>query len=134
MRFVIIDYSKDFQKNKAAQIISPKRNGKFIQVRKATVEYLVLSPKESSVYHSDIAERFLTEKGIAGRYNDKGDLYEISDPGWKITGGGFWSIDENEKIIQFFGSSRSYGKFDRRGLRDKLIRANGFLQYTISVE
>lgn len=134
MSFVFIDYSNDLKSKKTSPVISPKRNGKFIQVRRDTDEYLVLSPKASSLYHANIAEKFLHEKGIQGRYNAKGDLYEISDPGWDIKGGGLWSIDDQEKTLHLFGSSKSYGKYDRRGLKDKIVMANGFLHYTITIE
>lgn len=134
MSFVFIDYSNDLKSKKTSPVISPNRNGKFIQVRRETDEYFVLSPKASSLYHANIAERFLHEKGIQGRYNAKGDLYEIYDPGWEIKGGGLWSIDDQEKTLHLFGSSKSYGKYDRRGLKDRLHSLKHFFDYKIIID
>lgn len=134
MKFFFIDYSSDFYKQKKKKAIPPKRPGKFIQIRQPDEEYLVLSPKESCVYHAEIADRFFTEKGINGRYNEKGDCYEISEPGWEITGGGLWSLDEHEKTIHFFGSSQSYGRYDRRGLKDRLHSLKHFFDYKIIID
>ncbi len=134
IKFILKDYSKAYFKTTAKKDIPQKRTGKFIQTRKADTEYLVLAPKELKVYHANIVERFFMENGIKGKYNKKHDYYKIDDPDWEIVGGGTWKINEKDKTLLLSGSSKVYGKFDRRGIREKILGVKGFSDYEIKIE
>ncbi len=134
MKFFLIDYSELFYKTTAKKKIPRKRAGKFVQLRNNDMEYLLLSPKDFAVYHANIVERFCTEKGIAGTYNIKRDHFEINEPHWEIVGGGIWTINEKEKSLDFSGGSLAYGKFDRRGLREKVLSLKGMSDYIVKTD
>ena len=54
----------------------PQRHGgKFVQISYETndTEYLILSPKDLSIYHANIVERFCAQNGIEGSYNGRKD-------------------------------------------------------------
>jgi hypothetical protein len=134
MGFVLIDYSELHYASLKSNKVPPKRTGKFIQIRHFETEYLLLSPIELSPYHANIAGRFFSREHIKGRFNKKQDHFEVLDPEWEVVGGGMWSINEKEKLLGLSGSSQAYGKYDRRGLREKILGVNGFEGYCVSAE
>jgi hypothetical protein len=129
MRFKLVDYSQGFY----GERVPCERRGKFIQVRNANKEYLVLAPGELCQYHANIAERFFEDMGIAGVYNDKRDSFRIEHPAWTIVGGGSWSADDSKLRLKLSGQSLAYGRFDRKGLARRLQKTDGFSAYTIEV-
>lgn len=113
-----------------------KRGGKFVQIinHSTSNEYLVLSPRELSVYHANIVERFCALQGaIQGSYNAKRDFFEIYDPAWKVVGGGMWAIDDEEKTLTLGGASQMYGAFDEVGLKQKIQMAAVLSGYTVLI-
>jgi hypothetical protein len=123
MSFTFIDYSATYFTAIAKQPIPAKRSGKFVQIinHPTNDEYLVLSPRELSVYHANIVERFCALNGaIQGSYNAKSDYFEIHDPDWEVIGGGMWELDEEEKTLSLAGASKMYGEFDGAGLKQKI--------------
>lgn len=132
--FTLIDYSEMFFKKSAAKRIPAKRSGKFVQLRNKNTEYLVLSPKELFGYHANIVERFFTEKGIRGTFNKKRDYYAVTDSGWDIVGGGAWTVDDKDKQFKLSGSSAAYGRYDRRGLRERILGVKKFLEYDVEIK
>ena len=134
MSFVLIDYSDTHFESLQKKSVPHKRTGKFVQIRHYDTEYLLLSPIELSTYHANIAERFFSQKDIKGRFNRKRDQFEALDPEWKVVGGGTWSINERDKTLELSGSSQAYGKYDRRGLREKIFRVKHLECYQVKVE
>jgi hypothetical protein len=118
--FIFLDCSEIYYRAIGKKSVPDKRLGKFVQIRNNDTEYLVLSPKGQSVYHANIVERFFTKRKIGGDYNRKGDYYEISEDGWEVTGGGIWAINESDRLLHLSGSSQAYGRYDRRGLRERI--------------
>ncbi len=134
MRFVLTDYSHFYYATLSRTDLPARRQGKFIQIRGDQIEYFLLSPRELSAYHANIAERFFAGKAIDGRYNGKRDHYEISAPGWKIIGGGMWAINDRERILYLSGSSQAYGRFDQQGLREKILSIREMAGYTVRID
>jgi hypothetical protein len=123
MSFKFIDYSATYFTTIAKKPIPSKRGGKFVQIinHATNDEYLVLSPKELSVYHANIVERFCLLNGnIPGSHNAKKDFFEIQNTDWQVIGGGFWSIDEKTKTLTLGGESKMYGAFDRFNVKSKI--------------
>jgi hypothetical protein len=134
MKFKIIDYSDIYFKTISKTDVPSKRGGNFIQIMDEDTEYLVLSPAGLSSFHANIAERFCLLKGIEGAYTTKRmDKYEIYDPEWIIIGGGKWVIDEKEKRFHLFAESGTYGKFDSRGLRKKILATERLVGYEVKI-
>lgn len=132
--FKLIDYSEEHFMSSGKKHLPEKRAGKFLQIRHKDSEYLVFSPGELSKYHADIAERFFARKGINGSYNRKRDYYEISDPEWEIAGGGLWKMDADNRTLHLSGSSQAYGRYDRRGLKERILALKGMSGYLLEIE
>ena len=136
MSFTFIDYSSTYFTAIAKQPIPAKRSGKFVQIinHATNDEFLVLSPKELSVFHANIVERFCALQGaIPGAYNAKRDYFKIHDPAWEVIGGGMWEIDEEEKTLSLGGESQMYGAFDEVGLKQKIKMSAVLSGYVVSI-
>lgn len=137
MNFHFIDYSEVYFKTIAKKPIPSQRGGKFVQiVNHATGdEYLVLSPKELSIYHANIVERFCLLNGnIQGSYNAKKDFFEIQYPDWEVIGGGVWAINEKKKTLTLGGESKMYGRFDRSDMRRKIATSASMALNAITID
>jgi hypothetical protein len=118
-KVVVVDYSH-INPSGATQTPQAKRSGKFVQMRHGETEYLVFSPREVSPYHADILERFCRERFIDGAYEDGRKRFSIHDAEWVVLGGGKFEIDEAEGYIRLYDNSMAYGRFDERGLKEKV--------------
>lgn len=136
MNLSLIDYSEHYF-TKIKKIDMPtKRSGKFIQIQNEAEqrEYLVLSPRELSVYHANVVERFCLIHGIEGSYDDKKDYFEIHDHAWTVIGGGIWAINEISKTVTLSGLSQRYGPFEVKGLKEKLSSSVLVSGYGITID
>jgi hypothetical protein len=137
MTFLLIDYSELYFTKVKKSGMPAKRSGKFIQIQNDDEqrEYLVLSPRELSVYHANVVERFCLMQGIGGSYiSEKKQYFEIHDPAWTIIGGGVWAINEMIKTLTLSGMSQGYRAFDARGLKEKLSSSPLASGYTIRID
>jgi hypothetical protein len=118
MRLEVMDYSHKHFSSPPRQ-----RRGKFIQVLSEGSEYIVMSPKEQSAFHANIAELFFSSRGLRGSYNHKRDNYSIDHPGWSILGGGYWELDEDKGVLKLSGLSMAYGRFRDSGLARRMEKS-----------
>lgn len=132
--FILLDYSEIYYGAIRKASLPDKRLGKFVQIRNNGTEYIVLSPKGLSVYHAHIVELFFTERKIRGDYNRKGDHYRIYENGWEVLGGGMWAINETDRLLHLSGSSQAYGRYERRGLREKIEALREMCGYRIVID
>ncbi len=130
MTFRLLHYSSIHY----GRTVPEQRNGKFIQVRHDDTEFLVLSPRDLTAYHANIAERFFSEQGVAGSTNAHRTDFRSQDAEWEIVGGGSWEQDESARTLRLFGSSQAYGQFDRRGLAERIGQIPEFRDYRLTVE
>jgi hypothetical protein len=134
VKFTIIDYS-DVYYTQSEKARKPKRiYGKFVQMRHEGMEYLLFSPKEYSKYHADIVKTYCQEKGIGGIYNGQAKRFDIDDPSWDILGGGKFEMDKEKKVIRFFDNSMAYGRFEERGLKEKILSVKRMSGYRVEIE
>jgi len=126
-----IDLSHESQECATGNAPPPSHEGKFVQIRNDTDEYLVFAPKGLCKYHSHIVETFASLQNIDIRENDKGDTVYFVDSMWEIVGGGKMKIDRNNRSIELGGLSQAYGPFDTAGLKSRLTPS--FEGYTINV-
>lgn len=131
MKVLFIDYAEAYYSGAAG--MPERRSGKFVQIRNGPVEYLVFSPKELTPYHAGIVERFCREKGLTGSYDAKSKRFDIEEPGWAVAGGGKFELDGKEKVIRFYDDSMAYGRFDPKGLKDKIRSIGRFSAYTVQI-
>jgi hypothetical protein len=131
MTFELIDYSPLYYTEIAKTDVPPIIIGKFVQIRNESMEYLVFSPKDFTKYHANIVERFCLDKGLEGSYDPDGKRYDIYDREWDIVGGGKFEIDTTKQTIRLFDDSMAYGKFDSRGLPEKVSSIRAYSGYAI---
>lgn len=135
MDFELIDYSAAYFTEIKKVEIPRKRTGKFVQIfnEAADKEYLVLSPKELSIYHANIVERFFTIRKLKGAYNSRKDYFTIQEDDWNIAGGGFWVIDEDKKTLELSGTSKAYGPFEADGLKRRILKSGKLPGFSVFV-
>ncbi len=131
MNIELIDYTQLYYTAIAKTGVPPVIAGKFVQIRNESSEYLVLSPTEFTKYHANIVERFCLDKGIEGSYDAEKKRYNIYDQEWNIVGGGKFELDAIKRTIRFYDDSMAYGKFDSRGLPEKLRYFPAFSGYAV---
>lgn len=131
MNTVIVDYSEIYYSGKGS--IPERYSGKFVQIRHNDTEYILFSPTELIKYHADIVERFCLERKISGHYNKDKKSFDIDDPAWFIVGGGKFDWDKKGKIIRLYDDSMAYGKFDEKGLKER-IKKGKLSDYEIQIE
>jgi hypothetical protein len=133
MATVLIDYTRLYYTAIAKTQIPPVTSGKFVQIRNGSTDYLVLSPKDFTKYHANIVERFCFDNGVKGSYDRERKRYDIYDQEWVITGGGKYQLDKKEKVIRLYDESMAYGKFDPRGLREKIPAQPELSGFTVQI-
>lgn len=129
-----MDYSKLYFLNLAGAQIPDRFSGKFVQIWHGDREYFVLSPKEFKKYHANIVELFSKDRGLAGAYDSEQKHFDIFEPEWKIIGGGKFEIDRKERILRLYDDSMAYGRFNDKGLAERLSGTEEFLGFRILIE
>jgi hypothetical protein len=134
MQIICIDYSEIYYSEIAKIPVPDRLTGKFVQVRHNNTEYLIFSPKEFTPYHADLVKRFCKEKGLKGSLDRTSKYFEISDPAWVVVGGGKYEVDKKKKFIRLHDNSMAYGRFDRRGLKAKVLSMEFASDYVVVIE
>lgn len=132
MNMVLVDYSDVYYSGKT-ESVPDKIAGKFVQIRNKQTEYLVFSTKELALYHANIVERFCLDRGLKGAYAGEEKRFDIREPGWIIVGGGKFDIDKSSKQIRLFDNSLAYGRFDSKGLAEKIKSIEKFSDYQVMI-
>jgi hypothetical protein len=134
MKVIYRDYSRIYYREIGAALPDTMA-GKFVQiVNSSGDEYLVFSPKEVSRFHADIVARFCAEHGIPGVYDNTHKRFDIHAPAWTVIGGGKFETDKRKKQLRLYDDSLAYGKFDREGLKEKILSLAAFSRYTVRFE
>jgi len=134
LNVILIDYSEIYYSSVAKTDRPDKLTGKFVQIKNNNTEYLIFSPKELTPYHADLVERFCLETGLNGSYNTEGKRFDIHDPAWVIVGGGKFEIDKTGKYIRLYDNSMAYGRFDSKGLKEKILLIDEMSDYKVQIE
>jgi len=135
LSLIVIDYSPDYYAQKKLALPS-LRQGKFVLIRNAntTTRYTVFAPLEMANYHANIVERFCQAQNIAGRYNNKRDVFEVWDEHWQVVGGGRWRLDTERNTLAIFATSMAYGSLDLPSLAAELSAIQAFNGVRVGVE
>jgi hypothetical protein len=134
MRIIFIDYSETYYRDIAGTDMPERYAGKFVQIRKGSEEYLVFSPKEFTRFHADIVRSFCTEREIPGVFNSQSKSFDIHDTSWVVAGGGKFEIDREKKLLRLYDNSMAYGRFERRGLKEKILAIAKLSDYRVRIE
>lgn len=134
MKMVFVDYSGLHDPGRANTSAPDKKNGKFVQIRKGDTEYLVFSSKELAPYHAQIVEHFCLERGIRGTHEVEGKKFSIHDSDWVVVGGGKYETDKEHRYIRLYDDSVAYGKFDGKGLKEKIHTISELRGFEVRIE
>ena len=96
--------------------------GKFIQFTLRGREYLVFAPRELHQFHNQILAHFLADRNIPHRWIDDQTL-DIQASDFSIMGGGKFRVNTKAKILKLWDNFQAYGRFDERGLTEKIATA-----------
>lgn len=131
MEFMIKDNSAQFYRG----ALPEERGGKFVQLTKGSLQVVAFSPMKLHPYHANIAEAFLRSQGVfKGSYNAKRDHFYPDSTGWRILGGGIWSLSEKKGELLMGGASQAYGPFVPEGLAKAVGSSEAFKGYKVVVE
>lgn len=133
LKIIYIDYAQIYYKERKKRFAN-NYSGKFVQMRNNFTEYLVFSPKEFTRYHADIIERFCLDREIPGVHDKKNKRFDIIDIAWNVIGGGKFEINTKKKYLKLYGDSMAYGRYDRRGIKEKLLSIEELADYTVDIE
>jgi hypothetical protein len=133
VKTVFVDYSELYYSADKHASLPDKWSGKFVQIRRGGVEYLVFSPTGLTAYHTDIVERFCRDRDVDGIYNTAKKRFDIHDPSWVVAGGGKFELDRRGKRLRLYDNSMAYGKFDSRGLREKILQVGMLKDYAVQI-
>jgi hypothetical protein len=120
MQLRFVDYCPLYFKELREQPVPPHREGKFVVLRNRATRYTVFSPRQLSIYHANIVERFLWGQGIPGQYNAKRDVFTFDAPEWHVEGGAHWERDDDQGVLRLHGGSHAYGGLDLAPLAAEL--------------
>ncbi len=135
MHSSFIDYTRHYYEIVAREPLPTMRTGKFVQLWLGDdQEFIIVAPKELAIYHANIVDRFLTERGVAGEYNAKADVYYHRDKAWTILGGGRFELNDKTRTLRLFSQSLAYGPFEQPGLADRLTNCPQLANYRLSLE
>ncbi len=133
-KIIYVNYASIYYPDIAGIAEPGQYKGKFVQIRKSGTEYLVFSPKEFTRFHADIVESFCGEHDIPGIYKSENKIFKILDPLWSVIGGGKFEIDREKKHLRIYDNSMAYGKFEGKGLREKILSVSQFSDYKVQIE
>lgn len=96
--------------------------GKFLQLRLATRDCILLATATECRYHNQILARFLSEQAIPHRWEGAENLV-VDHPELAVTGGGRFHLDPTRQILRVWDESSVYGRFDPLRLAAQLAAA-----------
>lgn len=96
--------------------------GKFLQLTLHGREYLLFAPRALHQYHNQILAHFLEDQGLAHRWLDRETL-RVEAPELRVIGGGRYRVDTRAGTLALWDNSQAYGRFDERGLAQKIAAA-----------
>ena len=102
--------------------VTARIEGKFVQLRLKNEEYLVFAEAGLHRFHNQILAQFLTDRGLPHRWRDDQTL-EVDLPEFAVSGGGRFRADPETRTLELWNSSQAYGRFEERGLPEKIAAA-----------
>lgn len=114
-----------------------EETGKFVVLLQDKTVHLVLSPVTLTPYHADIVYRYLQIEG-RGKVETSGNGHcRIVSRGWKIHGGGHFTLQHWLHHMILHGKSTAFGKYDQALLdlhADALPDRLGLSSYTLELK
>ena len=107
---------------------------KYIVIRCSASDRFVFGSVIRFPYHANLIDKFCHLNDIAGGWEKRPDLYAIFDLSCNVLGGGWLEYQPDGNLINLYGASTAYGRFDHQAASHMLAgdrRFSGY-QYVIS--
>lgn len=117
-----------------ASATAAEEEGKFVVLAKGKSVHLVLSPVSLTPYHANIVYEYL-HVGGRGEVEAVGSGgCRILTPGWKVHGGGYYTVQHWLHHVILHGKSTAFGKYELKLLgprADEIPRGLSLEAYTL---
>ena len=90
---------------------------KMIVIAVSGTIHLVFGPVNEFGYHANLVDRFCSQRDLAAAWVRKPDIVEVLEQDVQIRGGGWMKIDKSKSLIEIYGRSTAYGRFDKEQLK-----------------
>jgi len=114
---VVVDFSDGSEIPDAGEAHDKPLVCKMMIIAIAGTAHLVFGPVSEFGYHADLVDRFCSQRDIAAAWVRKPDIVEILQQDVQIRGGGWMKIDRSKSLIEIYGRSTAYGRFDKKLLK-----------------
>ncbi|MEO7426057.1 MAG: hypothetical protein ABI036_12785 [Fibrobacteria bacterium] len=91
-----------------------EEDGKFVLLTKGKGVHLVLSPVSLTPYHANIVYQYLQVEGRGEVEAVSSSGCRILSKGWKVHGGGYFTLQHWLHHLVFHGKSTAFGKYDQK--------------------
>jgi hypothetical protein len=111
-----------------------EEDGKFVLLTKGKGVHLVLSPVSLTPYHANIVYQYLQVEGRGEVEAVSSSGCRILSKGWKVHGGGYFTLQHWLRHLDFHGKSTAFGKYDQKLLgphADGIAEGLGLGGYTL---
>ena len=117
METAIVDFSDGSEISAVGEAHDKPLVCKMMVIAVSETIHLVLGPVSEFGYHADLVDRFCSQRDIAAAWVRKPDIVEILQQDVQIRGGGWMKIDRSNSLIEIYGGSTAYGRFDKEMLK-----------------
>ncbi len=100
----------------------PPVEGKFLQLIWRGREYILFSARDLHRFHNEILGRFVADHDIEHHWLDNQAL-QLDAADLTVIGGGRFRSDTAARTLALSDNSQAYGRFDERGLKQKIAGA-----------
>jgi len=108
--------------------------GKFVHLRWRGADQLLFAPFERHRFHNQLVAEFAAEQGIAHHWSGAEQL-AVNDTGLQLRGGGLYRVYPQEQLLELWGRSLVYGRFQPGEVRALLAAAeHPWAAYDLSMD
>ncbi len=85
---------------------------KFVILSHSTgTQFVLFGPYEQFPFHAHLVAQFCRDRAIPTESKEGGEVFDIIDPSYTISGGGWMEVNPMTKQIRCYGASKAYGKY-----------------------
>lgn len=97
-------------------------------------EFVLFGPYERFPFHAHLIAQFCRDRNIPVESKEGGEVFEIIDPAYTISGGGWMEIDPLNKRFRCYGASKAYGKYPSAILERLTLTHTLWVGYQIQID
>ena len=130
---VVVDFSDGSEVPDAGEAQDKPLVCKMMVIAVSETIHLVFGPVSEFGYHANLVDRFCSQRDLAAAWVRKPDMVEVLEKSVRIRGGGWIKIDRSKSLIEIYGRSTAYGRFDKELLRQLVDREPFFSNSRVQI-